>query len=349
MTLGQSCCCPDAFSGLTPIVPLRKKDVPVAGTVLSAQDVFGSWKVRLGIGRVSYKVDPGLYAVGSPGSDSPVLVSANYKLTFDILRKNLSGLDCWLLLLDTNGVNVWSAAGKGTFSTDELVRQIEQAGLFGLVTHRKIIVPQLGAPGVSAHELARRTGFSVIYGPVRASDIKAFIASGYVATREMRTVQFTLRDRLLLTPVDLIAAAKKSLLLFGVLFLLNLIATRPFGLYDVIVYAGAVLTGMLVTPALLPWIPGRAFAWKGWLTGLFWTMAVLLYVNEFSRMAMAGYLLLLPALSAWFALNFTGASTCTSPSGVLKEMRIALPLIIGSAGIGALLLVAQAFFTGKPL
>jgi len=81
--------------------------------------------------------------------------------------------------------------------------------------------------------------------------------------------------------------------------------------------------------------------------GLSWTALVLVLFKEYSPTAMIGYLLLLPAVSAWLALEFTGASTFTSPSGVLKEMRIAVPLIIGSAGIGALLLVAQAFVIGR--
>jgi len=202
-TKGSGICC----SLFTPLIPRPKKEAAVAMTTLSGRDIFGAFKVRLGIGRAKYTVEPGLYAVGNPGDDSPVLVSANYKLTFDILRENLAGLDCRLLILDTKGVNVWCAAGKGTFGTNELVRQIEQTGLSGFVAHRKLIVPQLGAPGVSAHEVARRTGFSVTYGPVRASDIKAFIASGCIAMPEMRKVRFTLWDRLILTPVDLLAAA----------------------------------------------------------------------------------------------------------------------------------------------
>jgi len=324
----------------------QRKDVPVVATTLSARDIFGACKARLGIGRAKYRVEPGLNAVGNPGGDSPVLVSANYKLTFDILREQLAGLACWVLILDTKGVNVWCAAGKGTFGTNELVRQVEQTGLSGVVAHRKLIVPQLGAPGVSAHEVVRRTGFSVTYGPVCASDIRAFIASGCAATPDMRKVRFTLRDRLVLTPVDLIAAANKSLPLFGVLFLINLIAARPFGVYDFIAYAGAVLAGTVITPALLPFIPGRSFAWKGWLVGVFWTAFALVLFQKYSLTAMVGYLLLLPAVSAWLALGFTGASTFTSPSGVLKEMRIAVPLVLGSAGIGGLLLVVQAFFTG---
>jgi CO dehydrogenase/acetyl-CoA synthase gamma subunit (corrinoid Fe-S protein) len=62
-----------------------------------------------------------------------VLVSANYKLTFDSVRKNLNAFDCWLLILDTKGVNVWCAAGKGTFGTDELVSRINAVGLGEIV------------------------------------------------------------------------------------------------------------------------------------------------------------------------------------------------------------------------
>jgi hypothetical protein len=83
------------------------------------------------------------------------------------------------LILDTKGINVWCAAGKGTFGTDELVGRILKTGLSEIVSHRKLVLPQLGAPGVSAHEVTKQTGFSVVYGPVRAKDIKAFLDSGF--------------------------------------------------------------------------------------------------------------------------------------------------------------------------
>jgi hypothetical protein len=292
---------------------------------------------------MDYKVDPGLYAVGNPGGDSPVLVSANYKMTFDALRKNLSGLDCWLLILDTKGINVWCAAGKGTFGTDELVDRIEAAELSKVVTHRKLILPQLGAPSVSAHEIARRTGFTVVYGPVRASDAKAFISAGCKATKDMRTIKFTFWDRLVLTPIELVAVARLKLPVFGVLFLINLFAARQFGVHDVVAYIGAVLMGSFFTPVLLPHIPGKAFSLKGWILGFCWTLYAAWSFGWFApgnRLLAAGYLLLLPSLSAYLALNFTGCSTFTSPSGVLKEMKIAMPLIVVSslAGVAQILI-----------
>ena len=347
----SGCCTADNLSKrekwVTGEINTHLGTVPVISTTHTFSDILGAWKVRWGINRMDYKIDPGLYAVGNPSQTSPVLVSANYKLTFDTLRKELTGLDCWLLILDTKGVNVWCAAGKGTFGTDELIRRISETKLAEIVSHRALVLPQLGAPGVSAYEVTKQTGFSVVYGPVRANDIKAFIDAGFKAREEMRTVKFTMLDRLVLTPVELVAAAKISLMIFGVLFLINLFASRPFDLADFIVYAGAAITGAVLTPILLPFIPGRAFAWKGWLLGLCWTLGFLWGNGWFSPDLMLrsiGYLLVLPSFSAYLAMNFTGSSTYTSFSGVIKEMKTAVPLIMLSSAAGIVLLLVTSFW-----
>jgi hypothetical protein len=309
-------------------------------------DTLGAWKVRWDIGRMNYKVDPGLYSVGKPDADSPVLVSANYKLTFDRLRKELDGLSCWLLILDTKGINVWCASGKGTFGTKELVKRIEKSRLSDVVSHKKLILPQLGASGVNAHEVLKRSGFFVLYGPVRADDIKEYLASGCKATDAMRTVNFPMMDRLVLTPIEIVGAARKSLPFFGLLFLINLFATRPFDLRDFIAYIGAVLVGTLVTPVLLPFVPGSAFSWKGWILGLLWAI-VTVWTNGWLSTGLsflaAGYMIALPALSAYLAMNFTGSSTYTSFSGVRKELKIALPLIVFSGIFGGTLILTNVF------
>lgn len=367
MSNDKSCCCSTDYGcSILPIAPpddnvtiYDKNDewvtgetytpggrVPVVSTRLSLKDKLGAWKVRWGIGRMNYRINPGLYAVGKPDQTSPVLVSANYKLTFDTLRKELSGLNCWILILDTKGINVWCAAGKGTFGTVELVNRILKTGLSEIVSHRKLVLPQLGAPGVSAHEVIKQTGFAVIYGPVRAKDIKAFLDAGFKATEEMRTVEFTMWDRLVLTPMELVAAAKSSLMVFGILFLINLFAARPFGIADFIAYVGAVVMGTVITPLLLPVIPGRAFAWKGWLLGLLWTLGFLIYEGWFvpGSLLPIGYLLVLPSLSAYLAMNFTGSSTYTSYSGVIKEMKIAVPLMVVSSAVGVILLLINSIW-----
>ncbi len=317
-------------------------------TELTFKDIRGSWKARWGINRMNFKVEPGLYSVGNPKETSPVLVTANYKMSFDRLRKELKGIAAWILVLDTKGINVWCAAGKGTFGTQELVNRIAIVQLEKVVSHRTVILPQLGAPGISAHEVSKSSGFTVIYGPVQAKDIKEFIDSGKKATAGMRTVQFNAYDRLVLTPVELVNTSKVSLMIFGVLFLLNIFGVGSFGFVDFYAYMGAVLVGCVLTPVLLPWIPGRAFAWKGWLMGFIWAVMVnglngWTAVPQYSVLKALGYLLILPSVSAFYAMNFTGCSTFTSFSGVLKEMRIAVPAIVISIILGICLILINSF------
>ncbi|MDR3600248.1 MAG: mercury methylation corrinoid protein HgcA [Desulfosporosinus sp.] len=326
----------------------RELKIIQTSTQLTFSDIFGSWKARWGINRMNFKVEPGLYSVGNPGSSSPVLVTANYKMSFDSLRKELNELDAWILVLDTKGINVWCAAGKGTFGTKELINRIAIVQLEKVVSHKTIIIPQLGAPGISAHEVSKFSGFKVLYGPVKAKDVKEFIKAGMKASAEMRTVRFSIYDRLVLTPVDLVGTFRFSLMIFGILFLLNLLGFGPFGFVDFYAYMGAVLAGCVLTPVLLPWIPGRAFAWKGWLVGLIWAAFVNVFngwtaVPLYSVLRALGYLLVLPSVSAYYAMNFTGSSTFTSFSGVLKEMRIAVPAIVISIFLGIVLILVNSF------
>ena len=193
--------------------------VPQVSPSLGWADQRGAFKVRWGMGRMRYTVDPGLYALGNPGKSSPVLVTANYKLTFDRLRQALPKLDAWILVLDTKGINVWCAAGKGTFGTGELVERIRLAGMERVVNHRELILPQLAGPGVSAHQVKKLSGFRVIYGPIRARDLPAFLDAGCKATPEMRQKTFTTWERAVLIPIELVAALKILVFLFPVFFL----------------------------------------------------------------------------------------------------------------------------------
>ncbi len=182
---------------------------------------MGSVKARWQIGRMHYKVDPGLYALGNPDGSSPVLVTANYKMSFDRLRSALPKTDGWILVLDTNGINVWCAAGKGTFGTEELAFRVVSSGLDRVVSHRQLILPQLAGPGVAAHEVKKRCGFGVVYGPIRAEDIPAFLENGLKATAGMRVKTFNTWERFVLIPVELVDALKAGLLVLPALFLLG--------------------------------------------------------------------------------------------------------------------------------
>ena len=217
--------------------------IPTVSTRLTLADQIGSWKMRWAIGRDDYRVAPGLYKVGAPDRHSEVLVTANYKMTFDRVRQELEGIDAWILVLDTNGINVWCAAGKGTFGTAELIRRVHAVGLEHRVEHRRLILPQLGAVGVAAHEVKQGTGFTVAYGPVRASDIRAYLAAGQVAAPDMRRVRFTTGDRLALAPAELVFAIKPLFIAFGVLFLLNVLGLGAFGFVDAYALIGRSWSG----------------------------------------------------------------------------------------------------------
>jgi len=295
-------------------------------TDLDGADRLGALRVRLGFGRNDYRVPPGLYAVGDPGPSAPVLVSANYKLSFDALRSVLGGRDAFILVLDTKGVNVWCAAGKGTFGTAELVERLGAVGLDRLVEHRRLVVPQLGAPGVAAHEVERLTGFRVVYGPVRAADLPAFLDGDGAVPPSARRVRFDLADRLVLVPVEWTmgfrTAFAAALLLvvtggchrWGWSLERCLARGVPAGLLLLMLFLG----GTALQAALLPWLPGRSFAARGAWLGL--ALAVGLATRH------PAWWLLAPLVVSFVTLQFTGCSTFTSPSGVEAEMRTALPL-----------------------
>ncbi|MBM3298285.1 MAG: acetyl-CoA synthase subunit gamma [Candidatus Aminicenantes bacterium] len=307
-------------------------DIPRVAARLDSRDRWGAVRVRWGFGRMRYRIPPGLYAAGNPDPSSPVLVTANYKLTFDALRRELGGVDAWLLVLDTRGINVWCAAGKGTFGTQEIIDRVTATGLAKAVKHRKLIVPQLGAPGTAAHEVQGKTGFRVVYGPVRAADLPAFLAGGLRATSDMRRVRFGFLDRARLAGMELRVGFKYLLALLALAALGGILFFGRLHPFDFVPYLGAYLMGSGLTPLLLPWIPGRAFALKGALAGLLWAAILMAggragFLPAFSWKQEVVHLLLLPALSAFLAMNFTGSSTFTSLSGVLKEMRTAVPLI----------------------
>lgn len=324
-------------------------------TRLTRGDVLGRWQMRWGLGRMRYRIAPGLYAVGCPDADSPVLVTANYKLTFDSLRRQLTGIDAWILVLETFGINVWCAAGKGTFGTAEIIRRLRATQLDGVVRHRTLILPQLGAPGVAAHEVRRESGFKVVYGPVRAADLPAFLTADLQATPEMRRVTFSAVERLVLTPVELTSMLKPIAWTSLALLILAAFGPQLFrpaaaltrGLTAIGIGLAGVLAGAVLTPVLLPWLPGRVFALKGAVTG--GAVALLGLLLGWSRLdfwSASALLLAVPAISSWCAMNFTGSTTFTSPSGVEKEMRKAIPLQ-GVAAMLAGVLWIYGGFVGK--
>lgn len=295
---------------------------------------------RLGVNRSGWRVDTGIYSIGSPEPGSPVFVTANYQLSFDALRSALRGLDGYILVLDTKGINVWCAAGKGTFGTDELVSKIESTRLSDFVKSRRLILPQLGATGVAANQVRERTGFKVDWGPVRASDIPEYLRTGE-ATQEMRTVRFNLADRLVLIPVEVKQAFKMVAAATAAVYLLD-------GKTGASGVAGAAAAGLVGVPVLLPWLPVKDYSNKGFLVGgavsLGTAVAALTAGKEkmkYRAVRALSYLMALPPVTAYISLNYTGVTPYTSPSGVKREISRYIPIMAGMTVSGIIMNAAQ--------
>lgn len=299
--------------------------------------------------RMKYSILPGLYSIGTPDKDSSVLVTANYKLSVDAIRSALINRNAWVLVVDTKGINVWCAAGKGTFCTKAIVKQITECNLNGIVSHRTLILPQLGASGVNASKLQKESGYKVKYGPVRASDLPQYLDNHCTATNEMRRVQFSIMDRAKLIPMEAIPAFKHVLLFIaitavlfgitntGILYRQAIDGSLPF----IIAGLTAILTGTVFTPLFLPLIPFRAFSLKGFTSGLIGAITIIYASPVFkgNLFLILFCLIAVPTYSSYLSLLFTGSTTYTSPSGVKKELKTVWPFYLVSASLSTLLFV----------
>lgn len=328
--------------------------IPVVSAELCITDVVGNLLVRLGINRNNYAVKPGLYAAGEPDKNSPVLVSANYKMSFDALRKELKGINAWILVLDSKGVNVWCAAGKGTFGTLELVKRAMLVNLDKVVAHRNLILPQLGAPGIAAHVVKKYAKFRVIYGPVEAKDIKGFLDSGMKATEEQRTVTFGLAKRMEVLGIEFVTALQILLGVSAIAVLAASFTKTGFSIAAGFVSASYFIAAMLVTAfsatvvpaALLPVLPGRMFSVKGAIAGLACSGLFVLLVPSLTPLSKASIILMSTAISSFVFMNYTGTSTFTSLTGVRKEIAVSVPVMTAAAVIGLALQITDFILKG---
>jgi hypothetical protein len=310
-------------------------EIMVATHIIDKKNKRDHIKARFAYHRFSYQVKPGLYSLGTPVPESPVFVTSNYTLSFDALRSSLKGMDGYILVLDTKGINVWCAAGKGTFGTKEVIKRVQEAELSSVVSHRRLILPQLGAPGVSAHEVQKETGFKVDYGPVRAEDLPRYLKNG--PDVDMRRVKFPLKDRIVLIPVEIVQSFIIMAVAAVVLFLMG-------GLVPALMAITVVLAGAVLFPILLPWLPTKDFSSKGIVLGVivslpFIVNMVIMGTDPFWIMAIfaIAYALLMAPGVGYLALNFTGSSTFASRTGVKREIFRYIPIMVAMFIIGAAL------------
>ena len=210
-----------------------------------------------------FPTKPGLRRVGNPNRSSPVLVTCNFELTVRKVIQTLErdGIDAWLLVAPTRGINVWCAAGGGHFTTDTVVSIIKTSGIENMVDHRKLILPQLSAAGVNIWALKERTGWKPRFGPVDIKHLGAYLRNGkYRTKRGHRRVAFDLNDRFVMGT----NLGFNSLLFLILPFLIVSIWVHGLWWKSIpLLFLLAVLNSVLVF-----WLPGKPGVQKGFSLGI---------------------------------------------------------------------------------
>jgi NAD-dependent dihydropyrimidine dehydrogenase PreA subunit len=212
----------------------------------------------------------GLRTIGQPGPDAPVFVTCNFELTVRRVVRALQGLDCYLLVAPSKGINVWCAACGGIFTAHSVISAIKTSRIAERVNHRTLILPQLSAPGIDVARIEQETGWRCKFGPVYARDIPAYLAGNSRKTDPMRQVKFPLGDRLQMavmwaTPLSIVAGIPVAVFslrsLPGVLALIWAFALFLFAFYGV----------------AMRYVPGPAGLVKTLLLGLVGVAGVVVY------------------------------------------------------------------------
>ncbi|NIO49903.1 MAG: 4Fe-4S dicluster domain-containing protein [Candidatus Aminicenantes bacterium] len=138
----------------------------------------------------------GLIKIGNTGKDSPVFLTCNFHLTVQRVKRALKRMDAFLLVANSRGINVWCAAAGGHLTNHEVISVLKTSGIEDLVAQKKIILPQLAAPGVEANIIKQKTGWRVIWGPVNAKDIPHFLKNNLKKTKVMSGIAFPWTQRL---------------------------------------------------------------------------------------------------------------------------------------------------------
>ncbi len=276
----------------------------------------------------TYAVAPGLYYTGDRyDPESPLLVTSNYHLTVFLLLRAVRGFSIRLLVIDTDGINVWCAAGKGAFNNTAILKQISRFQKDLSVNGKKIqlVLPKLALSGVNLQEL-RQTGVRPIIGPIKIKDLPAFLSSPSLVDQTADIYQFDFRSRLFTWLPGLV-----QYMIYGLMLVMGLLGIEV--LWGLQAPTGIILLIALTAtlyPILFPWLPGRGFAAKGlWMAGGLGT-AVLTSVlfNHMSIHAAITTIVFAFALSILFGLSYTGNSPVSNYTRVRKETARFLPLNI---------------------
>jgi acetyl-CoA decarbonylase/synthase complex subunit gamma len=154
------------------------------GGIIVLADLKGESLFPLLVARMNLYTDPqrplattqGIYEIGGPHENSPVLITANFSLTYFIVSGEIetSKVPSWLLVKDTEGLSVLTAWAAGKFGADTIAPFIKKSGIEDRVSHRKLVIPgYLAAESGGLEE--ELPGWEILIGPREGAHIPAYL------------------------------------------------------------------------------------------------------------------------------------------------------------------------------
>ena len=148
------------------------------GGILVLSDFQGESLFPLLVERLNIYSDPqrplatteGIYEIGNPDENSPVLITTNFSLTYFIVSGEIeaSKVSSWLLIKDTEGLSVMTGWAAGKFVADAIAPFVNKCGIADKVKHRKLIIPGYAASESGGLE-EELPDWEIVIGPREAS------------------------------------------------------------------------------------------------------------------------------------------------------------------------------------
>lgn len=262
-----------------------------------------------------FSVKPGLYYIGQRDEKAPIIVTANNYLTVFLLARRIGKRNVRLLIIDTRGINVWCAAGKGQFSSGEIIDKATYFELLNGKNNETFILPKFSFAGVNLAEL-RKNGIHPIIGPLYAKDVPSFLDQETYENQVDDIVKFGLKSR----AFTALPTAVQFFYYFLGIYVISLGTLTPAIIW--------IATGLaFIYPLLFPMLPGKFFAVKGIFMALSISIFDLLVTN-LNLVNQLSLIIFLFATSIFIALSYTGNSAVSNYTSVRKETARFLPVVV---------------------
>jgi NAD-dependent dihydropyrimidine dehydrogenase PreA subunit len=233
----------------------------------------------------------------------------------------LEGLDYWLLVVNSQGINVWCAACGDLMTEHQVISGVKACGLAEKVKHRRLILPALSAPGVDAKRVTEETGFRVHFGPVRAGDLPGYLGASLKKSPEMMRVDFGLKHRL-----DMVVSM--NFIIWAPLAVLFWILWPGHLIHLTVLFWGLALFSYV----LFPWIPGSTGWRKSLMVALMAVFTYLICGVTFEAAALAYWPWMIGGVALALTIGFDLAGT----AGAMPSDAEAFVQRFGIGSLGSL-------------